>query len=171
MHVRVKLKKLDTSTLTKTSTKQLPCKKISCTFCSFSQHFTSSWSWWLSLNTGFWLSNSSWKGNQQSVHENIESWIFHILNKNKLTMPLIKIKWLPLFSLLFLSHVVDILYRECEDRLLENNLQNYLTKGQQHVPYKIKHPAVPVHQKLRQKKRFKIDVRKNFFCRQTIHLQ
>lgn len=41
--------------------KDLPCIKISCTFWSLSQPFTSSWSWGLSLNTGFWLSTSSLK--------------------------------------------------------------------------------------------------------------
>lgn len=41
--------------------KDLPCIKISCTFWSLSQPFTSSWSWGLSLNTGLWLSTSSLK--------------------------------------------------------------------------------------------------------------
>lgn len=41
--------------------KNSPCMKISCTFWSLSQPFTSSWSWGLSLNTGFWLSTSSWE--------------------------------------------------------------------------------------------------------------
>lgn len=55
-------------------TEELPCMKISCTFCSFSQLFTSSWSWWFSLNTGFWLSNSSWKRKQIQIRP--QTWLF-----------------------------------------------------------------------------------------------
>lgn len=57
-------------------TKELPCMKISCTFCSFSQLFTSSWSWWFSLSNGFWLSNSSWK-RKQIQNSNQMGWKLH----------------------------------------------------------------------------------------------